>query len=85
MVTSIGVHIVPKDGVPILKLKFFLHKWEKTLVEYVQHALVTCISTTYTFDLSMSKRAHDVFTIIVNFILSNWELKHIISILPWQL
>jgi hypothetical protein len=62
MVTSIGVHIAPKGGVPILKLKFFLHKWEKTLVVYVQHALVTCISTTtYTFDLWMSKRAHDVF------------------------
>lgn len=29
MVTSIGVHIVPKGGVPILKLKFFFHQWEK--------------------------------------------------------
>jgi hypothetical protein len=85
MVTSIGVHIVPKDGVPTLKLKFFLHKWVKTLVEYVQHALVTCISTPYTFNLWMSKRAHDVFAIIVNFILSNWELKDITSIVPWQL
>jgi hypothetical protein len=85
MVTSIGVHIMPKDGVPILKLKFFLHQWDKTLVEYVQHALVTCISTIYTFDLWMSKKAHDLFAIIVNFILSNWELEHITSIVPWQL
>jgi hypothetical protein len=82
MVTSTGGHIVPKGGVPILKLKFFFHQWDKTLVEYIQHALVTCISTTYTFDLWMSKRTHDVFAIIVNCILRNWELKHITSIVP---
>jgi hypothetical protein len=85
MVTSIGVHIVPKGGVSILKLKFVLHQWGKTLVKYVQHALVTRISTTYTFDLWMSKRAHVLFVMIVNFILSNWELEHITSIVPWQL
>jgi hypothetical protein len=42
---------------------------EKTMITYVQLALAKFLSTIYTFNLWMSKRAHDVFT-IVNFILS---------------
>jgi hypothetical protein len=44
---------------------------------YVHPALANCISTTYTFDLWMSKGVHDVFVVVVNFLSSKWEAKHI--------
>ncbi len=44
---------------------------EKTLNTYVQLALTTC-----TLDLCMSKGAYDIFAIVVNFISSNKEPKH---------
>jgi hypothetical protein len=50
---------------------------EKTMFTCVHLAVANCISTTYTFDLWMSKGAHDVFVIVVNFISSKWEAKHI--------
>ncbi len=43
---------------------------------YVQHALASCLSIAYTFDLWMSKGTHDVFAIVVNLI-SNWDAKHV--------
>jgi hypothetical protein len=52
---------------------------EKTMVTYVHLALVDCILATCAFDLWMSKGAHDVFVIVVNFLSSKWEAKHIIS------
>lgn len=45
----------------------------KTLLEYAQPTLVECLSTTCT-----SKRAHDVFTMVVNFLFNNSKPKHII-------
>ncbi len=44
---------------------------------YVQLTLTDCISTTCTFDLWMSKGARDVFIVVVNFISSDWEAKHV--------
>ncbi len=49
---------------------------KKTMLTYVHPTLTDCISTTCTFDLWMSKGAHDVFTIVVNFVLNKWEAKH---------
>jgi hypothetical protein len=71
--------LMPK--VCFLSNKVFVEKVLPTLVQnilltYVQLALATCLSTTCTFDLWMSIRAHDVF--VVNFPLnSNLELKHV--------
>jgi hypothetical protein len=52
---------------------------EKTMImtTHVQVALADYLSTTYTFDLWMSKGAHDVFVVVVNFISSDWELNHV--------
>lgn len=41
---------------------------KKTMIMYMQPTLVNCLRATYTFDLWMSKEAHDVFDVIVNFI-----------------
>jgi len=32
---------------------------------------------TITFDLWMSQSVHDTFTFIINFLTSNWKLKHV--------
>jgi len=52
---------------------------EKTMFTYVHPTLVDCISATCTFDLWMSKGAHDVFAIVVNFLSNKWEAKHVIT------
>ncbi len=44
---------------------------------YVHLALVDCISTNCTFDLWMSKGAHDVFVVVVKFLSSKWKAKHV--------
>jgi hypothetical protein len=51
----------------------------KTMFTSVHLALANCISTIYTFDLWMSKGAHDVFVVvvIVNFMFNKWEAKHV--------
>ncbi len=51
---------------------------EKTIFTYVHPTLVNCILAIYTFDLWMSKGVHDVFVIVVNFLSSKWEAKHVI-------
>jgi hypothetical protein len=47
---------------------------EKTMLTYVHLALANYISTTCTW---MSKGAHDVFTVVVNFLFKKWEAKHV--------
>ncbi len=44
---------------------------------YVHPALANYILATYTFDLWMLKGVHDVFIIVVNFLSSKWEAKHV--------
>jgi hypothetical protein len=51
---------------------------EKTMLTYVHPTFANCISTTCTFDLWMSKGAHDVFVVVINFVSNKWEAKHII-------
>ncbi len=48
-----------------------------TSTEFVQPALVECLIATYTFDLWMSKGAHDVFAMVVNFLSINSKPKHV--------
>jgi len=43
----------------------------------VQHALASCLSIAYTFDLWMSKGTHDVFAIVVHFVSNDWDAKHV--------
>ncbi len=50
---------------------------EKTMTTYVQLALVDYLLATYNFDLWMSKGMRDVFVIVVSFISSDWEAKHV--------
>jgi len=47
------------------------------MTTYAQLALVDYISTTYTFDLWMSKAARDVFIVMVIFISSDQDVKHV--------
>jgi hypothetical protein len=49
---------------------------EKTMFTCVHLAFANCISSTCTFDLWMSKGAHDVF-VVDNFLSYKWEAKHI--------
>ncbi len=43
----------------------------------MQPPLAKCLTTTYNFDLWMSKRVHDVFVVVVNFLFAIWKPKHI--------
>jgi hypothetical protein len=48
-----------------------------TSTEFVQPTLVECLIATCTFDLWMSKGAHDVFAMVVNFLSISSEPKHV--------
>jgi hypothetical protein len=47
----------------------------KTKQVYVLPKLLNCISATASFDLWMSKDAHDIFVLVINFLGSNWQPK----------
>ncbi len=47
------------------------------MLTYVHLAFANYISTTCTFDLWMSKGAHDVFVLVINFMSSKWEVKYV--------
>jgi len=51
--------------------KVMLSPMQKTLLEYVQHVLTTCVLATCTFDIWMLKGAHNVFVVVINSILEN--------------
>jgi hypothetical protein len=50
---------------------------EREKQEYVLPKLVECYSTIISFDLHMSKGAHDIFASVINFLKVDWQLKHI--------
>lgn len=52
---------------------------EKTMSLYVQPTLASCLFAPYTFNLWMSKGVHDIFVVIVNFISSDWVVKHLLA------
>ncbi len=47
------------------------------MTTYVQPTLTNCILITRIFYLWMLKGARDVFVVVVNFISSDWEVKHV--------
>jgi hypothetical protein len=49
---------------------------EKTKQKYILPKLKQCYSAT-SFDLWMSKGAHDVFTLVISFLSEKWQLQHI--------
>jgi hypothetical protein len=57
------------EGLPMLE--------NTTMTKYAQHALVECLLAICAFDLWMSKGARNIFVMIVNFLSTNWEPKHI--------
>ncbi len=44
---------------------------------YVLPILVECNFTIVSFDLWMSKGMHDIFTLVINFLGIDWQLKHV--------
>jgi hypothetical protein len=57
--------------------KVLLGLVEKTMITYVQLALVDYLLPIYNFDLWMSKGMRDGFVVVVSFISSDWEAKHV--------
>ncbi len=51
---------------------------EKTKQIYVLQKLTNCIFATTSFDLWMSKGAHDIFVLIINFLGCDWQPKQVI-------
>jgi len=50
---------------------------ERKKQKYVSSKLAKCYSTVTSFDLRMSKGAHDIFALVINFLMVDWQLKHI--------
>jgi hypothetical protein len=49
----------------------------KTMENFMMPTLKSCITTTASFDLWMSKYGHDTFALIINFINSHWVFCHV--------
>ncbi len=74
------LHMFPKVVFP--STKQFFQEILPILVEkikqvYVLPNLTNYISLTTSFDLWMSKGAHDIFVFVINFLGSNWQPKQI--------
>jgi hypothetical protein len=50
---------------------------EKKKELYVSLQLIKCLSANASFNLWMFKRAHDIFTLVVNFLNVNWQPKQV--------
>jgi hypothetical protein len=50
---------------------------EKTKETYILPLLNDCSCVTTSFDLWMSKGAHDVFILVINFLGFSWKPKHV--------
>ncbi len=50
---------------------------EKTNQQYVLPTLANCFFAITSFDLWMSKGAYDVFALVINFLSSDWQPKHV--------
>ncbi len=80
MVPKIGFAIVPKGELSVQKgfiEEVFPTLVNKALTKFMQPASAKCLTTTYNFDLWMSKGVHDVFVVVVNFLFTAWKPKHI--------
>jgi hypothetical protein len=74
------LHLSPRIVFPTRKQ--FSHEILPNLVEktkqiYVLPKLTNCISAIASFDLWMSKGAHDIFSFVINFLGCDWQPKHI--------
>jgi hypothetical protein len=49
----------------------------KTMEQYVMTALDSCVTTTTSFDLWMSKSRHDTSALVINFINLKWAHCHV--------
>jgi hypothetical protein len=49
----------------------------KTMEQYVMTVLDSCVSTTTSFDLWMSKSRHNTLALVINFINSQWVPCHV--------
>jgi hypothetical protein len=76
VVEMFNIIVMPSCGVPFQK-KLSIDLVEKTKQQYILPILIECMSTTTSFDLWMSKRAHDFFALIVQFLRLDWMPKHV--------
>jgi hypothetical protein len=74
------LHLCPKLNV--LSKRYFSQDILSRLVEKTNQlyvlTLVECHFATTTFDHWMFKGAYDVFTLVINFLNSDWQPKHVI-------
>jgi len=69
------IHLCPKVAFPSRKMfsqEVLVDLMEKTKQEYVLLKLKQCYSTTTSFDLWMSKGAHDVFALVIGSLSEEW-------------
>jgi hypothetical protein len=74
------MHLCPIVVFPSKKLfsrEDLVNLVEKTKQEYMLPKLKQCYSTTFSFDLWMSKGAHNVFALVISFLNEGWHPQHI--------
>jgi hypothetical protein len=74
------MHLCPKLNFPSKRQfsqEILLGLVKKTSQMYVFLALVECHFATMSFDLQMFKRAYDVFALVIKFLGSDWQPKHV--------
>jgi hypothetical protein len=74
------MHLCPSVVFPLRKTfsQEVLVDLAKNMKEiYVLPKLKQCYSTTTSFDLLMSKGAHDVFALVINILNEKWQPQHI--------
>jgi hypothetical protein len=74
------LHLFPRVVFPSIKQfsqEILPNLVEKTKQVYVLPKLIDCISTVVSFDLWMSKGAHDIFDFVINFLRFDWQPKQI--------
>ncbi len=74
------MHLCPKLNFPSKRQfsqEILLRLVEKTSQMYVLPTLVKCHFATTNFDLRMFKKTYDVFALVINFLGSDWQPKHV--------
>jgi hypothetical protein len=74
------LHLSPKVVFPSRKLfsqEILLDLVKKMKQVYVLPKLTNCLFVTISFDLWMSKGAHYIFALVINFLRSNWQPKQV--------
>jgi len=69
------MHLCPKVVFPLKNIfsqAILVDLVEKMKQEYVSPTLKQCYFATISFDLWMSKGAHDVFALVINFLNEKW-------------